>query len=108
MLDGMGYESQDDMNAVGDEFDVNSKEYKYLHDTYGWTQYNSHSLADAALSGDQNKISRILKDAVGQTDTSGNVWTEESFRESAIRYSLQPGFNDVYKNRAGNESEWRP
>lgn len=108
MLKDAGYESQEDMEAAGDEFDVDSKEYKYLHDTYSWTQYNSHSLADAALAGDSEKISRILKDAVGQTNTSGNVWTEESLRESAIRYTLQSEFNEIYENGGGDESKWRP
>lgn len=108
MLKDAGYESQEDMEATGDEFDVDSKEYKYLHDTYSWTQYNSHSLADAALAGDSEKISRILKDAVGQTNTSGNVWTEESLKESAIRYTLQSEFNEVYENGGGDESKWRP
>ena len=108
MLKDAGYESQEDMEAAGAEFDVDSKEYKYLHDTYSWTQYNSHSLADAALAGDSEKISRILKDAVGQTNTSGNVWTEESLRESAIRYSLQSEFNEIYENGSGDESKWRP
>lgn len=108
MLKDAGYESQEDMEAAGDEFDVDSKEYRYLHDTYSWTQYNSHSLADAALAGDSDKISRILKDAVGQTNTSGNVWTEESLKESAIRYSLQSEFNEVYENGGGDESKWRP
>lgn len=108
MLKDAGYESQEDMEAAGGEFDVDSKEYKYLHDTYSWTQYNSHSLADAALAGDSEKISRILKDAVGQTNTSGNVWTEESLRESAIRYSLQSEFNEIYENGSGDESKWRP
>lgn len=108
MLKDAGYESQEDMEAAGDEFDVDSKEYRYLHDTYSWTQYNSHSLADAALAGDSDKISRILKDAVGQTNTSGNVWTEESLKESAIRYTLQAEFNEVYENGGGDESKWRP
>lgn len=108
MLKDAGYESQEDMEAAGGEFDVDSKEYKYLHDTYSWTQYNSHSLADAALAGDSEKISRILKDAVGQTNTSGNVWTEESLRESAIRYTLQSEFNEIYENGGGDESKWRP
>lgn len=108
MLKDAGYESQEDMEAAGDEFDVDSEEYKYLHDTYSWTQYNSHSLADAALAGDSEKISRILKDAVGQTNTSGNVWTEESLKESAIRYSLQSEFNEIYENGGGDESKWRP
>lgn len=108
MLKDAGYESQENMEAAGGEFDVDSKEYKYLHDTYSWTQYNSHSLADAALAGDSEKISRILKDAVGQTNTSGNVWTEESLRESAIRYTLQSEFNEIYENGGGDESKWRP
>lgn len=108
MLKDAGYESQEDMEAAGGEFDVDSKEYKYLHDTYSWTQYNSYSLADAALAGDSEKISRILKDAVGQTNTSGNVWTEESLKESAIRYSLQKEFNEIYENGGGDESKWRP
>mgnify|MGYP004646664969 FL=1 len=108
MLKDAGYESQEDMGAAGDEFDIDSKEYRYLHDTYSWTQYNSHSLADAALAGDSDKISRILKDAVGQTNTSGNVWTEESLKESAIRYTLQAEFNEVYENGGGDESKWRP
>lgn len=108
MLKDAGYESQEDMDAAGDEFDIDSKEYRYLHDTYSWTQYNSYSLADAALAGDSEKISRILKDAVGQTNTSGNVWTEESLKESAIRYSLQKEFNEIYENGGGDESKWRP
>ena len=108
MLKDAGYESQEDMEAAGGEFDVDSKEYKYLHDTYSWTQYNSYSLADAALAGNSEKISRILKDAVGQTNTSGNVWTEESLKESAIRYSLQKEFNEIYENGGGDESKWRP
>lgn len=103
MAQDMGYENITQMEEAGEEFDTTSKEYKILHDQYGYTQYDYGDLYEALVDG--RGYDAIYDDMLGQTSNGDNKFTAEKIEET-MKKRLQEDFNTRYKGGTGTGWEF--
>ena len=60
MRESMGYESAEEMEEAGAEFDTSSAAYQMLVSRYKWSQYSFKDAGQAVLDGDSSRYSSII------------------------------------------------
>jgi hypothetical protein len=107
MRSDMGYDDFDEFEAACATYDENSAGYRYLkQQDPDFTPYDTANLAAALLAGNTKAYNTMYNSILGTHTSSGNERTSEWIVKYTIT-NLQTSFNEIYKNGAGDASEYK-
>ena len=105
IVQGMGYEKIGDL-PEGTWLDMDTEEYRVLHDVYGKTQFSFADAAAAYIGEIDITYSRVVNDMIGQkysTSAGEKVYTKDLIREKVTDELLDRYKKGRYDGSAGRE-----
>lgn len=111
IVQGMGYEKISDL-PEGTYLDMDTEEYRVLHDVYGKTQFSFADAAAAYIGETDITYSRVVNDMIGQkysTSAGEKVYTKDLIREKVTEKILDWYKKGRYDGSASREelTRWK-